>query len=118
MNRVAEFRETLKWSRKALAESARLSETAIWLIEKDRATPRLLTMKRISTALGHSLSEVFPEFVISPPRKTRKVKSEICKWCGQSYVYETHAALVVGGRVVKEYGHEKCLKEYICTEKF
>jgi len=41
-----------------------------------------------------------------------------CRWCGMGYKDETASRLVVGGRVIKEYGHEKCLKEFIRTEQF
>lgn len=71
-------------------------------------------MKRISKALGRPWQEVFPDYMTA--RIPAPPKEEKCQWCGEQAGPETHAALVVGGRVIKEYGHEKCLKEFIRTE--
>lgn len=121
MNRVREFRKALGLSGEVFARKAKIGIATLYYIEtgyrfgggKPRK-PRGSTMKRISRVLGRSWQEVFPDYMTS--KIPAAPRSEKCPWCGLQADPQTHAALVVGGRIVKEYGHLRCLKEFIRTE--
>jgi DNA-binding XRE family transcriptional regulator len=118
MNRIQEFRESLNWSREVLAEKAHVSVPSVYTTEKGKYSTRLSTMRKLAIALGQPIDVIFPDYMIPAPKPKMKGKSKICKWCGKVCTLETHAALVVGGHIIKEYGHEKCLKEWIRTEEY
>ena len=135
LNRVKELREGLGMTQRQLAE---ISGHSVSTIETGRRiNPRRKTAEAIAIALRQPMTTVFPGWK-EPTRKgltltaaqREKIKSKApgklgykpgrvkCRWCGGYYKPEDAAALVVGGKIIKEYGHENCLKESIRTEKF
>jgi transcriptional regulator with XRE-family HTH domain len=55
---VRHLREQLGWSQEALAERANLNRSYIGELERGQAIPSLLTLKKLSSALGVSLSNL------------------------------------------------------------
>jgi transcriptional regulator with XRE-family HTH domain len=55
---VRQLREQRGWSQEALAEHADLNRSYIGELERGQAIPSLLTLNKISTALGVSLSNL------------------------------------------------------------
>ena len=57
---IQAYREMLRWSTEQLADRAGLNRSHIWKIEQGRSNPRLLTLLRITEALGCDLSDLMP----------------------------------------------------------
>jgi transcriptional regulator with XRE-family HTH domain len=55
---VRQLREVHGWSQEALAERADLNRSYIGELERGQAIPSLLTLKKLSMALGVSLSNL------------------------------------------------------------
>lgn len=55
---VRQLREVKGWSQEALAERADLNRSYIGELERGQAIPSLLTLKKLSLALGVSLSHL------------------------------------------------------------
>ncbi len=55
---VRQLRESQGWSQEVLAERADLNRSYIGELERGQAIPSLLTLKKISNALGVSLSNL------------------------------------------------------------
>ena len=55
---VRQLRESQGWSQEALAERADLNRSYIGELERGQAIPSLLTLKKLSIALGVSLSNL------------------------------------------------------------
>ena len=66
--RVADCREQLGWTQRALAERAGLSVTFVSEVENDRRVPGTEALLALANALGSSLDYLVKGAVATPPR--------------------------------------------------